>query len=249
MQAFGTAYSVVISDLYPVGGPNPNPWLVPQYLSHDVPKFKQPYLLCDQIFARDGGYTEPTLGQWRLMVYGALAEGVKGFFHFVYTVSPLYRVPAGERLFGSMVDDYGTPSPIYQEIEHRLGPDLFSFGELLRTCHPDAVPAEVRLECGTVEDALEHTLPAIALRRLTDPADGYEVLAIYSNDPDKTQTATLEIPKSWLGDRIIMDLMRTCRDILSQTPIQVEGERLPIRLEAGEGRFLAVTAKDSRAPN
>ena len=240
---FGPAYSVVTVDHYPVQGPNPNPWAVPRYLARVVPKFKQPYLLVDQIFA-GSGWTVPTLGQWRLMVYGAMAEGVKGFFHFFYSPDrPLYRIREGERLHGSMVDVYGTPSSIYQEIQRHLGPDLFSFGELLRTCHPDQVPHDIRMDCATVEDALERELPAIAVRRLSDTAGGYDIVALYSNDPDKTQTGTLHIPSEWLGDRIVMDLSAHSRNILSQTAIQVEGERVPLQLEPGDGRFLAVATE------
>lgn len=240
---FGAAYSVVTADHYPINGSNPNPWAVPEYLARVVPKFKQPYLLVDQIFA-GAGWTVPTLGQWRLMAYGAMAEGAKGFFHFFYSPDhPLYRMREGERLHGGMVDVYGTPSPIYREIERRLGPDLFSFGELLRTCHPASVPAGIRVECATVEDALERELPAIAVRRLSDTTGGYEILALYSNDPDKAQFGTLHIPPKWLGDRIVMDLSAHSRNILSQTAIQVEGERVPVRLEPGDGRFLAVVTK------
>jgi hypothetical protein len=241
---FGAAYSVVAADHYPIQGPNPNPWAVPRYLARVVPKFKQPYLLVDQIFAGGGGWTMPTLGQWRLMAYGAMAEGAKGFFHFLYSPDhPLYRMREGERLHGGMVDVYGTPSPIYRETERRLGPDLFSFGELLRTCHPASVPAGIRVECATVEDALERELSAIAVRRLSDTTGGYEILALYSNDPGKAQFGTLHIPPKWLGDRIVMDLSAHSRNILSQTAIQVEGERVAVRLEPGDGRFLAAVTK------
>jgi hypothetical protein len=195
---------------------------------------------------------------------------VKGFFHFLYSGPPLYRQPSGERLYGSMVDAYGTSSPIYREMERRLGPDLFSFGELLRTCHPDQVPAAIRMDCATVETCLEKEIAAIAVRRLVDvsgcpgiacgagvsparaagtaaPQSGYEILALYSNDPDKAQTGTLQIPSSWLGDRLVMDLSAHSRDILRQTPIQVEGERVPVQLDAGDGRFLAVVSKQQSA--
>ncbi len=245
IQEFGAAYSVIVVDHYPVQGPNPNPWSVPQYLAEEVPKFKQPYLLCDQIFAGTS-WTMPTIGQWRLMVYGAMAEGVKGFYHYVYCTQPLYRVRTSWRWtgIGAMVDVYDTPSPIYKEIERHLGPDLFSFGELLRTCHPDKVPAEIRMDCAKVEDSLENELPAIAVRRLSDTAGGYEILALYSNDPDKSQTGTLHIPASWLGDRIVMDLSAHSQKIISPTPIQVEGEQVPVQLAPGDGRFLAVVAKE-----
>ncbi|MBI4326050.1 MAG: hypothetical protein HY674_12400 [Chloroflexi bacterium] len=243
LQEFGAAYAVITLDHYPVQGPNPNPWAVPQYLARSVPKFKQPFLLTDQIFAGGSGWTVPTLGQYRLMVYGAMAEGVKGFFHFLYFAELLYRVRGGERLYGCMVDVYGTPSPIYREIERHLGPDLFSFGELLRTSRPDQVPAEIRVECAKVEDSLERELPAIALRRLADAAGSYEIIALYSNDPDKAQSGTLHIPLEWLGERIVMDLSAHSRNILSQTAIQVEGERVPVRLDPGDGRFLAVATE------
>ena len=62
VQVFGPAYALVVPDLYPIMGPNPNPWRVPQYLAGDVPRFKQPYLLTDQIFAGGCGWTVPTLG-------------------------------------------------------------------------------------------------------------------------------------------------------------------------------------------
>ena len=240
---FGSAYSVVTVDHYPIQGNNPNPSAVPRRIARLVPKFKQPYLLVDQIFAGGSGWTVPTVGQWRLMTYGAMAEGARGFFHFLYSTEPLYRVRRGERLHGGMVDVYGTPSPIYQEIERHLGPDLFSFGELLRTCRPAQVPAEIHMESQKVEDALERELSAIVVRRLTDTNGDYEILGIYSNDPDKTQTGTLHVPKSWLGERIIMDLSAHSKNILASAPIQVKGEPIPIQLAAGDGRFLAVVEK------
>ena len=243
LQEFGAAYSVIVVDHYPIQGPNPNPWIVPQQLARVLPEFKQPYLLCDQIFAGGSGWTVPTLGQWRLMAYGAMAEGVKGFYHFLYVTEPLYRVRGGERLYGGMVDAYGTPSPIYREIQRHLGPDLFSIGELLRTCHPGQVPPDIRMDCTTVEDALERTLPAIALRRLSDVNGDYDVLALYNNDPDKARTGTLYIPASWQAGGIVMDLSEHSRNILSATPIQVEGERVAVQLEPGDGRFLAVAAR------
>lgn len=243
VQALGPAYSVVNPDIYPIQGNSANPWMVPRFVARDVPKFKQPYLVTEQIFAGGGGWTVPTLGQWRLMVYGALAEGAKGFFHFVYTLPPLYQMPDGDRLYGTMVDAYGTPSAIYQEIERRLGPDLFSVGELLRTCHPDQSLSAIRMECRTVEDSLEKAIPAIVARRLVDTEGGYEILALYSNDPEKTQAGTLQIPAAWLGDRVVIDLNAHSRDILRQEPILVEGERVPVQLDAGDGRFFAVVAK------
>jgi hypothetical protein len=239
---YGPAYSVMAIDHYPIIGANPNPWAVPRHMGEVATKLKQPCLLVDQIFA-GGGRTEPTLGQWRLMAYGAMAEGAKGFFHFLYFMDPLYRMRGGERLHRCMVDVYGTPSPIYQEIERHLGPDLFSFGELLRTCWPADVPPEIRMDCGTLEDAQERELPAIALRQLTDASCGYSVLAMYSNDPEKTQSGTLHIPAGWLRDRIIMDLNAHSSDILRQTPIRLVGEKVHIQLEPGDGRFLAIVEK------
>jgi hypothetical protein len=243
VEAYGAAYSVIAADHYPIQGPNPNPWSVPQYLARDVPRFKQPYLLTDQIFGGLNMWSVPTLGQWRLMVYGAMAEGVKGFFHYNYCTPPLYRLRQPAREFGDMVDAYGTPSPIYREIQRHLGPDLFSFGELLRTCHPEPPPAQIRMECATVEDALERELPAIAVRRLVDTADGYEILALYSNDPDKIQAGTLHVPPIWLGNRIVMDLSAHSRDILHPLPIQVDGPHVSVQLDPGDGRFLAVVTE------
>jgi hypothetical protein len=41
-----------------------------------------------------------------------------------------------------------------------------------------------------------------------------------------------------------MDLSAHSSDILRQTPLQVEGERIPIQLEPGDGRFFAVAKKE-----
>jgi hypothetical protein len=240
---FGPAYAVACIDFYPIFASNPNPWVIPRYVASEAPKFKQPFMLTDQIFAGSGRWATPTVGQWRLMVYGAMAEGVKGFFHFLYSTAPLYRCPDGERLYGGMTDAYGTPSPIYREIESHLGPDLFSIGELLRTCRSDSVPTGVHMDCDSVENNLEKKIPAIAVRRLVDTAGGYEILAMYSNNPDKKETGVLHIPASWLKGRIVMDLTAHSRDILRQTPFQVEGDRMPVQLDAGDGRFLAVVNK------
>ncbi|MDD5705103.1 MAG: hypothetical protein PHR35_04200 [Kiritimatiellae bacterium] len=247
VEVMGPAYAVVGADDYPIGGPNANPWAAPHRVAQARRTLKQPYLLTDQIFSGGCGWTVPTLGQWRLMVYGALAEGANGFFHFAYSTQPLYRQSGGERMTGCMVDPYGTPSAIHDEIERRLGPDLFSIGELLRTCHPAKVPSELRIECASVEDALERKIPAIALRRLVDAADAYEIMAIYSSDPVETQTGTLRTPAAWLDKRIVMDLSAHSADILTRSPIRIEGESIAVELAPGDARFLAVTRK-AQAP-
>src|SRR5690349_12360149 len=132
-----------------------------------------------------------------------------------------------------MTDPYGTPSQRYQQIERRLGPDLFSFGELLRTCHPVAVPSEIQIKCGQVEHNLERTIPAIALRMLGDEENRFEIIAVYSNDPDHRQSGELQIPSAWLGRRVVTDLNADSRKILGRAPILVDGRRIRLTLEAG----------------
>ena len=236
VQAFGPAYALVVPDLYPIVGPNPNPWRVPQYLAGDVPRFKQPYLLTDQIFAGGCGWTVPTLGQWRLMVYGAMAEGVKGFFHFLYATTPLYRCPDGERLYGGMVDVYGTSSPIYREMECRLGPDLFSFGELLRTCHPDQVPAAIRVESAASKTTRRSPSRPSPCGDWWIQAAATDVFTIQQRSRQGTDRHVAH-SRSVAGRPYRDGSERAFPGDPAPMLLQVEGERVPVQLDAGDGRF------------
>lgn len=236
LEAIGPAQSVVMRDIYTISGPNPNPWSVPRQVAAHVRQFPQPFVLTTQIFGGDCCWTPPTVGQFRLMTYGALAEGAKGFCHFAYSTRPFHQQRVEHPMYGTMVDPYGAPSPVYDDIARQLGPDLFRIGELLRTCRPADMLADVTMNCGTIEDALEYQLPTIAVRRLVDEQNHYEILALYSNDPDHSQTGVLQVPAGWE----LLDLSAHSRDIIRRAPIFARGPRIKLRLAPGDGQFYAI---------
>jgi hypothetical protein len=119
---------------------------------------------------------------------------------------------------------------------------------LLRTCRPADVPVEITMQCGTVENVHEQELPAIPVRRSVDEQNSYEILAVYNNNPNTSESGVLRIPKTWLGDRVVLDLSAQSENATSsQQPIVVRGEEVKIDLKAGDGKFFLVVTKEKQS--
>lgn len=243
LDAIGPAQSVIFRDIYPIHRSSlQNPWTVPVQVARHVRKYEQPFVLTIQAFGGERLWSVPSLGQYRLMAYGSLVEGAKGIHHFLYTTRPFFdqKLPLDQSLYGGLVDPYGTPTELHEEVANTLGPLLHSVGELLRTCRPSDGPDVVSVTSRQVIDTMDYKRPAIAHRFLDDREKRYRILGLYNNNPDGEETGTIEFNPDAMGENKILDLTKQSEDLASGHVHFMDSSKIDVKLAPGSGYFFAL---------
>jgi len=246
LDAIGPAQSVIFRDIYSIHRPPlQNPWTVPVQVARHAGKFEQPFVLTIQAFGGERLWSVPSLGQYRLMAYGALVEGAKGIHHFLYSTRPFFdqKLPVEQSLYGGLVDPYGTPTELHEEVADTLGPMLFSIGELLRTCRPSGGPDPVSITSRQVIDIMDYKRPAIAHRFLDDREKRYQILGLYNNNPDGEEAGTIEFNRDSIGENRLLDLTKQSEDLASGHVHLVDSTKIDVKLAPGGGHFFALVPK------
>ncbi len=223
---------VYYGDEYAIRKSGRDPWSVFGIIQSAAKRTPGPVWVMLQAFGGlpDYSWHLPTGPEMRLMLWNAIAGGVKGItFHGSFS-PPTWRV--NKYYFYTAIDSLGAKTPCWDSMVE-VGSQITSIGPAMLDCHVDTSGA-FSLECEELEDYRgQYTGPAVRLGVLKQPSEtGGRFLVAVNQHLDSPHQARL--------------LMRegTCPEGAVLTDLHDAGEPAPasephdLTLAPGEGRIL-----------
>lgn len=188
-----------------------------------------------QVFGQSS-WRSPTVPEFRIQVFGALAEGATGFLPYTYAGGPTWYNPANE--YGHLVDTYGNPSPCWDEMK-RLGLYLRAAGPLLVGAErlPDEA-AGARLNA-TIVSNVGRVRPAAVARAFANKAFGVKLLVVYNNTPTYRYGFQVGVAGVQPTDCVL--------DLFSLRDFPLQGDAFTAQTAPGDGRLYAVGSAEALA--
>ena|GEM_PF-3016466 len=186
----------------------------------------------------------PSVPEFRVMCYQALANGAKGLYFFIYNHETRWRIVpwGGEKFDFTLTTPWIGATNLWEEVGN-MGKYFTSIGPLLAKTQvvnsPEITVDTVNIDCGGVQR------PAIATGVLRDSGWDVDYYVVFNNDVNnsrQTGPGGISIPKQ--GDKNVFDLYN-----LSDQSIGTVGETTVSfsvsSLLPGEGRiFLFATQQE-----
>ncbi len=181
-----------------------------------------------QTFGATGSWRAATVEEFRVQIFSCLAEGVTGFLPFVYGMPPGWRRKVAFR--GTLVDPYGNPSPIWDEMR-RLGPFVRSVGPLLAEATPAPDGAATVRTRGTIVSNIGRKRPCADARVWLDAKRGVRYVTAFSNALRYRTSCRVTLHPA--------DTELQVMDLFALRPTPVQGGSFYAPLGPGEGRVYA----------
>lgn len=223
--------TIVWTDRYPLEGQTRDPWMIADWCRgvsafSDRPHWfggPQAFGSNDEYRVQTRTYLLPTVEEFRVMFYLALAKGVKGFAIFNWM---------GSRYGTGLVDKVGNPNPIMKEVP-KIGEKLLSIGPLLLEARP-ILEHSARVE--TQGDG-EH---GVSVGAMGDAETGPVFLVPVNEDLAARQGARVVLDDAWVApERAAYDLYGLKR----VAEVGTQGFAVET-LDPGEGRiYMLATEK------
>lgn len=223
---------VVIFDRYPLREQSRSPWSIASITRLIYREASGPVWYIAPAFHNiTGEYPRPTRAEFRLMCYGALANGAKGLFFYEYRQRPTWLRMASTGL----VDVFEVGSELWDEVG-KMGGHLSAIGPLLLdTDLVEDFPVKVQAEEITIE--WDEKIPAISVGVLKSRRAERRFLVVYNNDIAAAQKARITLAKE--GKPVLFDLF-------ALEPVKYDGT-FAVDFPPGEGRIYLLAGKDETA--
>ena len=223
---------VYYGDEYAIRKTGRNPWSVQDIVHFAATHKPGPVWVMLQAFGGRPDYSWhlPTGPEMRLMLWGAIAGGVKGItFHGSFS-PPSWRV--NKYYFYTAIDSLGAKTPCWDAMV-AVGREITAIGPAMLDCEVDTSDA-FTVECEQLEDYRDrYTGPAVRLGILRQPGlGGGHFLVAVNQDLDQAREATIVADPEQIGEDTVM------------VDFEAQGDPLPQRsgheltLEPGDGRIL-----------
>ncbi len=222
--------TVSIFDRYPLRENQYNPWQIADVTRATYDMAHGPVWPILQAFGdinneSNGEYRMPTISEFRLMTYGALANGAKGILYYAWSARPTWTRMSSAGIVDTFEKGRGG---LWKEMQ-RIGYQLTAIGPLLLTTDLIRKP-RLKIEAGTVDTAWGMKRKVIAVGVRQDKKQKMTYLVIYSNDPKKNQTGNITLNSSMLRGKKLYNLYS-----LKEVPLK--NNSFTISLDPGDGKI------------
>jgi hypothetical protein len=234
VRSFAGILPLVCIDYYPIS-PVPKSdrgvWAIGDSVRYARTLGAQRIWLITQAFGASS-WRAPSPAEYRLQLFAGLAEGATGFLPYAYPQGAAWL--GGYAEYGNMVDPYGNPTPLYDEMK-RLGPSLRSAGALLvgATRLPDD---QASFSTPGIFDRIVSNVgrvrPTAVARAFQDTRRGVRYVVAHNNTPAYRIEGTVSVPGVDADDRVL--------DLFALREIAAPGGSFGVSLEPGDGRLYAV---------
>jgi|GEM_PF-3115825 len=200
LKAFAPYLPVLVTDKYPIFKGDRNPWIINQWIAEARKVARGPVWFVQQ--AHDGRmYSYPTVSEFRLMTYLALAQGAKGIIYYEYGNDvPYWLIPH----YPGLTDSWGNSISLWEEVR-RIGRFISVIGPLLLKTEVVESPSFIHVDSKSIR-AYNSTIKAIQVGVLKEEDKDRYFLLILNNDVNNPQEGKIAIDFPFIKDKELFNL-------------------------------------------
>ena len=242
VREFSPTLPIVGIDYYPIS-PIPSSdkgaWAVGDMVRYSRRSGAKRIWVLPQVFEASS-WRATSATEFKLQIYGSLAEGATGFAPYSYGGSRTSWYQRGVRNAGysedkNLIDVFGNPSPYWDEMK-KLGPYLRSVGPLLIESERLADDAVTANSSEIIATSGGRKRPMCIARMFQDNARNARYIVVYNNTRFYPWSFNVGISKVGPGEKLL--------DLYSLRDVPFKGSTFPEYLRPGDGRVYAIASAD-----